>query len=91
MICTKYSPGERVRVTENFDELRYMDDPGVDDDMFDYKGVVLTISGINESYRCQYYTVSENTWLWDERWLEPEFIAPIFDLEENELMNVFGE
>lgn len=92
MICTKYSSGERVRVTENFDELRYADDPGLDDDMFNYKSQVLTVSYVDKvRNEREYYRVHENPWLWDERWLEPEFIAPIFDLKEDELMNVFGE
>lgn len=92
MICTKYSSGERVRVTENFDELRYKDDPGIDDDMLDYEGQILTISRIeNIRGETEYYRVYENSWLWDERWLEPEFTTPLFDLKEDELMNVFGE
>ena len=91
MHCTKYKPGDRVRVIENFDELRFIDDPGVDNDMFNYKGSVLTIIGTNETYRGQYYTVSENYWLWDERWVEPEFEEPSFALEETELMSLIGE
>ena len=91
MHCTKYKPGDRVQVIGNFDELRFSDDPGVDDHMLDYRGTILTITGINEGSRGQYYTVNENYWLWDERWIEPEFEEPSFALEETELISLIGE
>lgn len=84
----KYEVGEQVRIKDNFEDLRFIDDPQIDPKMLKDAGKVFVINRKhNETYK--WYKLEGNMFVWDERWLEP--VENNLTMTENDIMRMFGE
>ena len=88
-----YNVGDRVKIKNNFDKLRfeYDDvggrDPGIDNDMLEYAGTEQVICTCIQRKPTPFYEMEDaGLWAWDERWLEP--IKEI-TIEEDSVLGVF--
>ena len=83
----KFKVGDQVQIKEHFDDFRYEYDPGIDDDMLTYSGGIYTVRALEEYYSLPMYRLEGNTYLWDERWLEP-VNESLIDVNEDDWLAV---
>lgn len=65
---SKFKIGDKVRVLS--DPPRFLDDPGIDDEMESYFGSIVTIRSYINSLWCRIEEDDED-FIWDDRWFEP--------------------
>jgi hypothetical protein len=75
--------GDKVIVKNNFDQIRFDYDPGIDPLMLKHKNQVLTVT----KYDYDRFRVAENSWVWCESWVDPEEMFN--DIDENNLIDIF--
>lgn len=91
----KFKDGDRVRIKDNFSELRFKGDPGITKQMLKLAGEELVVkSCILKDGHIRYLFTSDTSyeaayWTWAEEWLELVERNKIIDLNEIEIMNMF--
>lgn len=84
-IMMKYEVGEQVRIKDDFNHLRFKDDPNIDPKMLDDAGKVYIVSK-HHNETCKWYKLQGNYFVWDERWLEP--VEEDITMTENDIMEM---
>lgn len=100
-----YKNGDKIRIKENFTEIRFVNDAGIDPNMIKMAGQrfvirnALTYCGHAE-YHLELdedYTMYEhndkmvNCFVWSEEWLEPYFEDQAIVISENNFTEDFEE
>lgn len=83
----KYKIGDTVRIKDDFERLRYSDDPSIDPKMHKYAGLITTITRIASSTHTPWYKLENNVFVWDERWLD--IVENDIEMTENDIMEMF--
>ena len=85
-----FKVGEEVRIKDKFWNIRFNNDPGVNDEMRELAGKIFEISGIPNENNKQYWLDNDGGWTWLENWLEP--VGPeIEEFDETEYISMFEE
>lgn len=83
-----FNIGDEVIIT---DFPRFEDDPGLNVEMREYKGVQTKIKSVSEQSDKWYILENCSNWFWDGRWLEPVANEILLQINENEIMTLFEE
>ena len=81
-----FKEGDRVIISEDFDEHRWIGDPGVNDDMLKEKGTEHVIKFIRSNGNVW---LEGSNWTWHVKWLNP--FMKIEQVKDDELMSLFND
>ena len=79
-----FKKGDWVIIKDNFDEIRFPDDPGIAPQMLLKKGEVSQIRGTTDEL-C--FLVGDG-WSWCPQWLEPYDMGKEVNIDESDIMAV---
>ena len=83
--------GDTVKIKDDFTKIRRIPDVGINSDMERLAGKESTIASVSQGLTRNIYTLNDYGWSWEEFWLEPVYMTEIQSMNENEIMNLFGE
>ena len=85
----KFEVGDKVRIREDFDKIRFQGDPGIVSEMLERKGCETSIRRVyDEPNR---YEVLGDIWTWCEEWLERidgEDVLAIKEIDDSEIISI---
>ena len=82
----RFEVGDKVRIREDFDKIRFKLDPGIDKAMLALKGLEDEIRWVSPNNGV--YTLKTNTWAWAEEWLEEVDTLSVEEIDDSEIISM---